>query len=144
MPAEEDNSVRDEFPQANPEDRLLEALDTGDALGAAEALREMESASKQVLDALADMLGGDPQWRWTAGQQIASCPHQTREHHMPASVCACGAGYPTLLLRAAPIRMEQRSKQHGWHKLFLLDDRGHPYACNSAASVGRPMGAVKR
>jgi hypothetical protein len=42
------------------EDRLIEALDRGDAAKAAAILRGLDALSKRVREALADMLDGDP------------------------------------------------------------------------------------
>jgi hypothetical protein len=56
--AEDESCQTDE--EETSDDRLIEALDRGDAAKAAAILRGSDALSKRVRDALADMLDGDP------------------------------------------------------------------------------------
>jgi hypothetical protein len=57
VPVEEESDPDED---QTSENRLIEALDRGDAAKAAAILREADALSKRVREALADMLDGDP------------------------------------------------------------------------------------
>lgn len=71
-------------PDESPSDKLIQALDRGDAALAATILRQTDALSKQVREAIADMLDSDPltdetlRSRYPYRLQLTRWPGKTR------------------------------------------------------------------